>query len=134
VKAAYYLDTSAALKLVKLEAETPFLEAWLEAQHFPRLISSDLLRTELIGNILRFVPEGLQRAHDLIEQISFLKIKTEICTQAVMHVGLGLGTLDAIHLASALACSPEIQGLVTYDKRLIEASLRAGIRPITPIV
>ena len=133
MKNAYYLDTSAALKLVKLEAETPFLEAWLASKKSPVLISSDLLRTELIGNVLRLVPEGLQRAHDLMAEISFMKIRTEICTQAAMHVGLGLGTLDAIHLASAMACSSEIKGLITYDKKLIWASKKAGIGSITPI-
>ena len=45
---AHYLDTSALVKLVVAEAETPALRAWLvEVARIP--LSSDLARTELEG-------------------------------------------------------------------------------------
>lgn len=51
---AYYLDTSALVKLVVLEAETAALRAWLQPSL--DLVSCDLSRTELVRPVQRIAP------------------------------------------------------------------------------
>lgn len=47
-ESAWYLDTSAVAKLVLDEDHSAALRAWV-AEHADRLVSSDLLRAELLG-------------------------------------------------------------------------------------
>jgi predicted nucleic acid-binding protein len=43
-----------------------------------------------------------------------------------------LRTLDAIHLASALAVDTDIEAVVTYDGRQVEAAESAGLVCLSP--
>ena len=43
-----------------------------------------------------------------------------------------LRTLDAIHLATALALLPELDAFVTYDDRLAEAARAIGLPVVRP--
>lgn len=43
-----------------------------------------------------------------------------------------LRSLDAIHLATALAFGPELAGMVVYDQRLRDAARAAGITIHSP--
>ena len=45
---------------------------------------------------------------------------------------LQLRSLDAIHLASALTLAPDIESVVTYDRRLGEAAEASGLRVVEP--
>ena len=44
----------------------------------------------------------------------------------------GLGSLDALRLASALELGPDLTGLVSYDQRLIGAAVATGAEVVTP--
>ena len=46
--------------------------------------------------------------------------------------GVRLRTLDAIHLASALALGGELRTLVTYDIRLGQSAAEVGLVPFAP--
>jgi predicted nucleic acid-binding protein len=43
-----------------------------------------------------------------------------------------LRTLDAIHLASAMALTDELDAFVTYDDRLADAARSAGLPVVRP--
>lgn len=43
-----------------------------------------------------------------------------------------LRSLDAIHLASALAVADELEAFITYDSRLADAARNAGLTVVTP--
>lgn len=43
-----------------------------------------------------------------------------------------LRSLDALHIASALEFSDELEGIVTYDEQLAEAALANGIPALSP--
>jgi hypothetical protein len=78
----YYLDASAAVKLVKPEQETrgllKFLGLDADTVQSGRLISSDLLRTELIGSVLR---AGLPVAAGLrvLDAVVLFRMSPQIC-------------------------------------------------------
>jgi predicted nucleic acid-binding protein len=43
-----------------------------------------------------------------------------------------LRSLDAIHVATALAIGDELEALVTYDHRMKQAALAAGLAVVSP--
>jgi predicted nucleic acid-binding protein len=45
---------------------------------------------------------------------------------------LTLRTLDAIHVATALSLGADVSQLATYDDRLAQAAVEAGIDVIAP--
>lgn len=73
----HYLDTSALVKLVVTEAETPALRSWLiEAERSP--VSSDLARTELLRAVRRAAPDRAVQARTVLDSITLLEVTTPI--------------------------------------------------------
>lgn len=127
----FYVDTSAAAKLVLLERGSAALRRWLEA-HGERLCSSDLLRIELQRAVRRAAPEQMEQARMVLSTIMLLRMSTETCERAARLEPTSLRSLDALHLASAMDLGDELEGIVTYDERLAEAAQANGIASISP--
>ena len=129
---AYYLDTSALVKLVVEEPETAALRAWLTAE--PRdIVSCDLARTELTRAVRRVIPEQLTAARRLLDSVILLKVEAPDFDHAGRLAPVSLRTLDAIHVAAALKLGDDLEGMVTYDKRLADACTSLGIEAAAPI-
>lgn len=131
-----YLDTSAAVKLVKPEAETPALVRFLGARRGTAptvgLVASDLLVTELVGTVLQ---AGLPVAAALrvVDAVVLFRLSPQICEAAGTLVGqLGVRSLDALHLATAVSQRSHLTALVTYDRRLADAAESLGLRVESP--
>jgi predicted nucleic acid-binding protein len=121
-----YLDTSAALKLVIPEAETPALEMWIaERAGVPR-VSSRLLRIEMLRSVARNAPERASRANVILSSIAALSID-DIAPTAEVIGDRTLRTLDAIHLATAHQLRTELTAFVCYDKRLSDSARMLGL-------
>lgn len=132
----YYIDTSAAVKLVKPEPETDSLQLFLrqmqQESEPPSLVSSDLLKTEILSAVLR---AGLTPAVGIraISSVYLLRLSPQICESAGMLSGqLGVRSLDALHLATAVSERPTLRALVTYDQKLAGAARKLGIRVESP--
>lgn len=128
---AWYLDTSAAAKLVVTEAESEPLQAWL-ATTAVQVFSSDLLRTELFRAVRRTDPARATRVRTVLEAVTLLHLTTAICEHAAFLEPVSLRSLDAIHLASALALGDDLHGIITYDRRLSDAATTMGITTVAP--
>jgi uncharacterized protein len=121
-----YLDTSAALKLVIPEAETPALEMWIaERAGVPR-VSSRLLRIEMLRSIVRNAPGRVSRANVILSSIAVLSIDDTAPTAEVIG-DRTLRSLDAIHLATAHELRTELTAFVCYDKRLFDSARMLGL-------
>ncbi len=127
----YYLDTSAALKLVVAEEGSSALRGWL-APHDERMFSSDLLRTELLRVTRRHAPEQMVQARAILDSLVLVRLTTGIFERAALLDPSHLRSLDALHLAAALEMGDELEGLVTYDQRLAEGAAGLGIAVVTP--
>ncbi len=128
---AFYVDTSAAVKLVVRERETPVLIKWCN-QHDGELVSSDLTRTELLRATRRAAPDRLVQARTLLDSLTVLSLPTELFERAaLLEPGL-LRSLDALHPAAALALGDDLEGIVTYDERLAGAAAANGIAVVAP--
>jgi predicted nucleic acid-binding protein len=126
-----YLDTSAVLKLVLPEAETPALELWLTERIGLPKVSSRLLRIELLRTVRRYAPTRAERAHVVLSGIALASIDDAASAAETLGDPL-LRSLDAIHLATALAMQSTLSALVTYDKRLASAASAAGLPVAAP--
>jgi hypothetical protein len=127
----FYLDTSAAAKLVVVEQGTAALRRWI-ASRDDRLFSSDLLRTELLRATRRAAPEQMVQARAVLDSLVLVTLSTAICERAAVLEPEVLRSLDALHLAAALEVGDELEGIVTYDQRLAIGAGALGIRVETP--
>jgi predicted nucleic acid-binding protein len=130
VTAAVYLDASAFVKLIRAEAESAALRDWL-ASHRERT-SSTLLRTEVLRAVRIADASDLTRARELLDAVALVPIDDTVLEAAgLLDPGL-LRTLDAIHLATASYLGSDVDVLVTYDRRMIEAAGRLGLPVASP--
>jgi hypothetical protein len=128
---AHYLDTSALVKLVVAEPETPALRTWLAAEDRV-LVAGDLVRTELIRAVRRWAPDRAVQARVVLDAVTLIHIDSAIFDEAARLDPPSLRSLDAVHLAAALSLGDELDGLVTYDARLAEGAQLNGIQAIAP--
>ena len=127
----FYIDTSAAMKLVVDEPESPALSRWVQTR-LEYMIASDLLRTELVRATRRAVPTRLVRTRSVLESIDIMRLSTAVYERAGQIEPSPLRSLDALHLAAAMELGDELDGIVTYDERLVEAARANGIATVSP--
>ena len=128
---AYYLDTSALVKLVVAEAQTATLRRWLAAAD-REPVTSDLARTELLRAVRRAAPQHAVRARAVLDSLTIMELTTALFEEAGRLDPTALRSLDALHLAAALDLGDDLAGLVTYDDRLADAARSHGITVMAP--
>lgn len=128
---AFYLDTSAFLKLMVAETESAVLRTWT-TDPAVQLVSSDLLRTEALRTARRHSPGALFQARALLDGVALMAVTPDVCERAAELDPSILRSLDALHLASALMLGDSLEGVVTYDTRLVAACAAVGVPVIAP--
>lgn len=128
---AFYVDTSALVKLVITERETDALRAWF-AETDGVFVSSDLIRTELIRATRRVALDRVAHARSVVESVTLLRMRSALFDAAARLEPAELRSLDALHLATALDLGDDLQALVTYDVRLAEAAGAYGVTVVAP--
>ncbi|HET6570621.1 MAG TPA: type II toxin-antitoxin system VapC family toxin [Solirubrobacterales bacterium] len=134
--AVLYADASALVKLVREEAESGALRAYLDGAD---LVSSELVLTEIPRAARRAIAQDpalpldllLERTAELIDVLALLPLDRVLLEGAGALAEPALRALDAIHVASAVALDP-IEAFVTYDERQAAAARLAGLRTISP--
>lgn len=128
-----YLDSSAIVKLIAPEAESPALVRLVS--RFPARISSAIAIVE-VGRAVRRAgvrTSWENRAAAILNSISLLSIDREILEKSARMEPPGLRSLDAIHLASALTLQEDLEAFVTYDRKLFAAAEQIGFRTVAPV-
>lgn len=128
---AFYLDTSALVKLVVAEAETGALRSWLAGADRD-LVACDLARTELMRAVRRVVPDRVLLARQVLDSVTLVEVTAAVFEEAGRLDPSTLRSLDAIHLAAALDLGDDLDGLVTYDDRLADAAMANGVAVVAP--
>lgn len=127
---AYYVDTSAVLKLIRPEAESRALHEWVANDH-PVLISADLMYTELVRSGRRVGVTTLDM-DEALATIDYVPMTTEIFVAAGDLEPDALRSLDALHVATALHVADACDAVVTYDKHMATAAASAGLDVFAP--
>lgn len=125
-----YVDSSAFVKLVVSEPETPALRR--DLSKWTRLTSSVLLVGEVMRAVLRTAPTSMQVASGLLASVDLVGVTRARVQQAGLLQPPQLRTLDALHLVSALAVGSRLGALVTYDQRVAAAAQWYGLPVVTP--
>jgi len=128
---AYYVDTSALVKLVVGEPETEALRSWLAAEN-REPVSSDLARAELLRAVRRAAPDRLVDARAVLDAVTLVEVTTAIFEDAGRIDPTILRSLDALHVSAALDLGDDLEGIVTYDERLADAAAANGIPVVSP--
>jgi predicted nucleic acid-binding protein len=76
--------------------------------------------------------EAVTRGQDVLQRIDLVRVNDRILNDAGLLRPTELRSLDAIHLATALALGDELRALVTYDDRMATAAKQLGYRIIQP--
>ena len=128
-----YLDASVTLRIT-LAQNGAVRARWQHA------VSSELLATELFRTIDRLRALGLDDSDALrfrtateenIAQIELIRVDSAVLRRAAGSFPTPLGTLDAIHLATALMyfeTTGEQLVMLTHDRQLAAASLACGLQ------
>lgn len=128
--ALLYLDASAGVKLVMHEPESTALHRYVDAQD--AWTSSSLFRAEVLRAARCGDEARLQAARELLRGIVLIAIDEEVLLGAAELDPPLVRTLDAIHLATALRLADELEAIVTYDRRMIEAARLHGLPIASP--
>jgi predicted nucleic acid-binding protein len=127
-----YLDTSAMVKLVVLEAESAALRDYLRAFPGDTKFTSALARAELVRAVARQgSPDSIAHTRRVLARIDLIPLTNRLLDSAASLTPPELRTLDAIHLSSALT-APELRAMITYDSRLAQAATDSGIEVLAP--
>lgn len=131
-----YLDSCALLKVIKPEAESAALRAWREALPADtELLTSELANLEITRTLLcaginhQQVPYFAGQAVRGVYQVD---LTSTVLGRAMAYRTAKLGSLDAVHLASAEPFRSDLSGFVTYDKELGTAAEELGFPVLSP--
>jgi predicted nucleic acid-binding protein len=130
---ACYLDASALVKLGTPERESDALRRHLagcDVRLTSRLAVVEVSRALVRRGAASAALVGAIR--DAFTGLDIVELDERIATAASELLPPTLRSLDAIHLASALALGDELEAFVTYDARLADAARTAGLTVVAP--
>ncbi len=144
VEIALYIDSSALAKLYVPEAESERLDAFLRGKL--GLMISELAITEVLSAVARrkregeLRPEAANQIRDAVLEDADSGSFTRLDLDPAVHRAaerlllatdsVHLRTLDALHLA--LAFSGAATHVLTFDRRMRQAAVHAGLNVIDP--
>jgi predicted nucleic acid-binding protein len=136
-----YLDSCALVKLIVAEKETAALNQHLDGRR-AEMVSCQLALTEVLRVVRRSCYDDQRRlktdaavlearmaaAARLLDRIDLVVVDRRIfIAAAAIEHDPHVGSLDAIHLASALEIGTELTSFVTYDRTLARAAVQIGL-------
>jgi predicted nucleic acid-binding protein len=127
---AVYLDSSAIVKLVVRERESSALRRYLRTRQ--ERVSCALARTEVLRAVRHLGPPAVARARRILRRLDLIRLDDSLLDAAGMLEPRILRSLDAVHLAAALLIVPELDAIVTYDRRQAEGASWLGLHVEAP--
>jgi predicted nucleic acid-binding protein len=125
-----YLDASALVKLVLEEEGSDALRTALRG--WPRRVSSKISLVEVL-RIVRLRDRAAEPlAHGVLARTGLIAIGDRVLVAAATVDPPVVGTLDAIHLASALRLDGRLTDFVSYDRRQLAAAKALGLPVASP--
>ena len=124
-----YADASALVKLVLDEPDSPEMRRWYVESR--RVVMSRVGIIETRRATARS-PHDAAHLEMILSSVETIELDDAIARIAAAVGPVTLRSLDAIHLATALALMPELDAFVTYDDRLAEAARALGVRVVRP--
>jgi predicted nucleic acid-binding protein len=140
-----YFDTCALLKLIREDAESAALGAFIDARPGVRWFSSEIAKAELARTLRRINHDDHGRLVDdarlgaelgyaerLCANLDLIPVSSRVIGDAAAIAQPFLRTLDAVHLAAASSMRAGLSAFVTYDKRLAAAAREVELPVLSP--
>jgi len=129
-QSSVYVDTSVFGRVMLDEPDKQAIERDLAG--FDQTVASRLLTVELRRVGRR--EDSLKAANTILNGVQLIPLDESVLTAAETISPTNVGTLDAIHLATAvrLAKDGELNALMTYDKRLADGAREHSIEVLSP--
>jgi predicted nucleic acid-binding protein len=87
---------------------------------------------EVVRAVARVAPANVPDAQRVVSQLPVVEPTETIRRDAAALDSRTLRTVDAIHLATALAAGDDLDGVVTYDTRLAAAAAAPDVTVLAP--
>jgi predicted nucleic acid-binding protein len=127
-----YMDTSALVKLVVAEDESPSLRSFLRERAQDSLFSAALARTELLRAVAPNGTQAIADARKLLNGLDTVVLTRQLLDDAGTLQPMRLRSLDAIHLVAAQRAGDTLRAVVTYDARMLSAAADLEIATASP--
>jgi uncharacterized protein len=129
-RSSVYVDTSAFVRVMLDEPDKAAIQR--ELARFDQSIASRLLRVELRRVGRR--ENALEEADLILDNVLLIPLDDGVFASAETISPTAVGTLHAIHLATAVRLSKagDLDALMTYDKRLAAGAREHGIQVLSP--
>jgi predicted nucleic acid-binding protein len=130
----WYVESTALVKLVLDEPGSAAMSRWLHEllDAGGSAFTSDLGRTEAYRVVARHKPLSVPTARSVLDSFLRIRVVEQTFVLAMELEPAILRTLDALHLAVVLGLDGRCAGIVTYDRRIVEAAEMVGIRTVSP--
>jgi uncharacterized protein len=126
-----YLDSSAIVKLIVPEVGSRALSTAVNG--FDDAVTSEIAVVEVTRAIQRTgLDQRFGRTDDVLRRLILLAVDAEVIALARHLEPADLGTLDAVHVASALSLGLDDLTFVGYDRRQLTAAHVAGLAVASP--
>ena len=122
-----YFDSSAIAKLTQLERESHALIDFLD-EHETEATTSVLAEVE----VLRALRRNHLEYDQALRGFYLLQFDADVRRDAVQIGSPQLRSIDAVHIATALAIGDKELAFITYDERQAEAARAAGLKVVQP--
>jgi predicted nucleic acid-binding protein len=96
------------------------------------MVSSALAKVELNRALLPAGQAALGRGAVVLQRTSLIRVTNAVLDEAAGLPGVGLRSLDAIHLATARQFGDELNRIVTYDERMRASAEALGLPVVAP--
>lgn len=130
-----YLDTSALVKLVRVENESAALINWIDDRPDEQLVASTLVEIELPRALRRHQEAALGSVAPILRKLYRIEMSATVRATAAAYQEPALRSLDAIHLATAeflIASGAALTAFITYNRRLETTAKILGMAVVAP--
>lgn len=116
------------MKLVLLERESGALVEVVQ----PADLASSVIGAVETRRAIRAAGADPSAADSILDALTLIGVSEAIRHAAATLDPPLLGTLDAVHLATAMSLGDELEALIAYDRRLGDAAEAAGLSVRAP--
>ncbi|MDR7300691.1 type II toxin-antitoxin system VapC family toxin [Haloactinomyces albus] len=126
-----YFDSSALIKLIAPDPESRVLSEWVQHNWNHPRVTSAVSKVDVLRSFRDMGPAAEDLASIVVSKIEQLPVRQEILDNA-SELGFPLGSVEAIHLASASQSREGLHAFVSYDPVMLEAAQKAGLATASP--
>lgn len=125
----WYVDSSAALKVIKEETESLALTTFIDNSQ-PLLVGCWLLETEMRRAVHRDPALSQDLVSEFLGRLDMYELPVGSFRMAGLYPGTHLRSLDALHLAAAISIG--VDAVLTYDHRMTASARDLGLNVLAP--